>query len=78
MLARFTFLVIAPKYGEKRMDPKGTLIQIWESANIFVFTLKWYVEDFTSKHLLRLEMCAREICKKFVHNHSETIEFVKN
>ena len=24
------------------------------------------------------EICAREICEKFVYKHSETIEYVKN
>ena len=38
MLARFTFSVIVPKDGEKKMDLKDTLMQILESANIFVFT----------------------------------------
>ena len=56
---------------------KGTLMQIWKSANIFFF--KWkYVEDFTLKYLLRFEICAREICEKFVRKHSETIEHVEN
>ena len=57
---------------------KGTLMQIWKSANIFVFKWKWYVEDFTLKHLLLFEICAREICEKFVYKHSETIEYIKN
>ena len=57
---------------------KGTLMQIWKSANIFVFIWKWYVEDFTLKHLLLFETCAHEICEKFVYKHSETIENVKN
>ena len=30
------------------------------------------------KHLLLSEICAREICEKFVYKHSETIEYVKN
>ena len=30
------------------------------------------------KNLLLFEICAREICKKFVYKHSETIEYVKN
>ena len=30
-------------------------------------------EDFTLKKLLRFEICAREICEKFVSKHSETI-----
>ena len=49
---------------------KGTLMQIWKSANIFVFTGK-YAEKFTLKHLLRFEISACEICEKFVYKHSE-------
>ena len=52
-------------------------MQIWKSANIFVFIEK-YVEDFTLKHLILFEICAREISAKFVYKHSETIESVKN
>ena len=37
-----------------------------------------YDEDFTLKHLLLFEICAREICEKFAYKHSETIENVKN
>ena len=57
---------------------KGTLMQIWKYANIFVFIWKQYVENFTSKHLLLFEICAREICERFVYKHSKTIEYVKN
>ena len=39
---------------------------------------KKYVEDFTLKHFLLFEICAREILEKFVYKHSETIEYVKN
>ena len=53
-------------------------MQIRKSANVFVFIRKYYVEDFTLKHLLLFEICTREICKKFVYKHSETIEYVKN
>ena len=42
---------------------KGTLMQIWKSAIIFIFIWK-YVEDFTLKDLLLCEICAREICQK--------------
>ena len=35
------------------------------------------VKDFTSKHLLRFEICAHEICVKFVYKHSQTIEKIK-
>ena len=57
---------------------KGILMQIWKSANIFVFIWKYYVEDFILKHLLLFEICARKICEKFIFKHSETIEYVKN
>ena len=36
------------------------------------------VEDFTLKHLLLSEKCARDTCEKFVYKHLETIEYVKN
>ena len=57
---------------------KGTLIHISKSANIFTFIWKYYVKDFTLKHLLLFETRAREVCEKFVYKHSETIEYVKN
>ena len=53
-------------------------MHIWKSANIFVFIWKKYVEDFTLKHLLLSETCARKISEKFVYKHSETIEYFKN
>ena len=53
-------------------------MQVWKSANTFVFIWKQYVEDFTLKHLWIFEICAREIYEKFVYKHSETIEYVKN
>ena len=55
---------------------KGTLMQIWKSSNIPAFIWKKYVEDFTFEHLLLFEICAREICEKFVYKHSETIEYI--
>ena len=36
------------------------------------------VKDFTLKQLLLFEICACEICEKFVHKYSEPIEYVKN
>ena len=57
---------------------KGTLMQVWKFANISVLIWKKYVEDFTLKHYLLFELCAREICEKFVYKYSETIEYVKN
>ena len=53
-------------------------MQIWISANIFVFITNNDVEDLTIKHLLLFEICTRDICEKFIDKHSETIEYVKN
>ena len=63
-------------YAKERLI-KSTLMQIWKSANIFVFIWK-YVENLTLKHLLLFEICAQKIGEKFVYKHSETIENVKN
>ena len=52
-------------------------MQIWKSANTFVFIWKSYVEDFTLKHLLLFEIFAHETSEKFVYKYSETIEFAK-
>ena len=57
---------------------KGTLTQIWKSANIFVLIWKWNIEDDTFKHFLLFEICTCEMCEQFVWKHSETIEYVKN
>ena len=51
-------------------------MQIWKSANIFIFQWKDYAENFTLNHLFGFEI--REICEKFVLKHSETIELNKN
>ena len=48
-------------------------MQIWKSANIFIFSWKNYDENFTLNHFLGFE-----ICEKFVLKHSETIELDKN
>ena len=53
---------------------KSTLMQIWKFVNIFAFIWKEYLEDFVLKHLSLFEICASEICEKFVYKHSETIE----
>ena len=53
-------------------------MQIWKSANIFIFIWKYHVEDFRLKHFLLFEICAHEIWEKFVYKHSETINYVKN
>ena len=40
--------------------------------------MKIVVEDIALKHILLFEICAHEMCEKFVYRHSETIEYVKN
>ena len=40
--------------------------------------MKIICSRFQVKTPLLSEICAREICKNFVHKHSETIEHVKN
>ena len=35
---------------------KGTLMQIWKCANVFVFMWKLYVQEFTSKHFTFWDM----------------------
>ena len=40
--------------------------------------MKVYVEDSILKPFLLFEICAREICEKFVNKHSETIEHFKD
>ena len=57
---------------------KGTLMQILKSLNISFLIRKENVEDFTLKHLLLFEKCARETREKFVYKHSETVDNVKN
>ena len=52
--------------------------QLIVSTSNAISTLATSLEDFTLKHLLRFVICAREICKKFVYKHLETIEYVKN
>ena len=70
---------------------KGTLMQIWKSANTFVsipsspylrlhtFVSIWkgYVEDFSLKQFLLSEICAREIRDTFVYKHSEKQQMLK-
>ena len=41
---------------------KGTLVQIWKSPYMFVFTWKWYPEDLAFLILRVLELFARKIC----------------
>ena len=53
-------------------------MHISEYVNAFVFIWKYYVEDFSLKHLLLFEICTRTIGEKFAYEHSETIEYVKN
>ena len=50
-------------------------LKIWQYLRLHMKLI--YAEDFTLKHLLLFEMCAREICEKFVYKHTETIKYVK-
>ena len=52
-------------------------MQIWKSANTFVFIWKSYVEDFALKNLLLFEISAHETSEKFVYKYAETVEFAK-
>ena len=52
-------------------------MQIWKTVHIFAFIWKLYVQDFNLKHILLFEICARDICKKFVYKHLETTEYLK-
>ena len=56
---------------------KGTLMQIWKSASIFVFIWKQCVEDLTFKHLLPFEICVREICEKLFANIQKQYNMLK-
>ena len=63
----------------KKLWFKGTIIQIWKSASMFVFVSKKYVEDVTLKRLLLFEISVWEIIlQTFVYKHSETKVFIKN
>ena len=66
------------KSGQNFEYLKGTLMQIWKSANIFMFIWKYYAENFTLEHILLFERCVREKCEKSVYKHSETMDYVKN
>ena len=59
-------------------DVKGTLKQIWNLP----MSLPSYESNTMKishlKQILLFEICAGEICEKFVYKHSETIEYVKN
>ena len=53
---------------------KGTLVQILKICQY----LRLHMEIICQKISQLFELCAREICEKFVYKHSETIEYVKN
>ena len=56
---------------------KGTLMQIWKSANIFLFMWNQYVEDLTLRQLLIFEIYMGEICKKFFYEKKLSNSFIK-
>ena len=47
-------------------------MQIWESVNIFVFIWKWYVKDFTLKHLFLGEICAVVVSDVDIDSHTSS------
>ena len=53
----------------------NTVFYVLKSAEQYCYAKfnqqHWYVEDFTLKHLLLFEICAREIYEKFVYKHSK-------
>ena len=61
----------------KMMLNEGLLkVHYRKSANIFVFILKYYVEDYALKHLLIFEICAREIRVESLFTNIQ--KYVKN
>ena len=64
---------------ESIISPNLVHYNRFENLSIFSSSYKKkIVEDFTLKHLLLFEICARGIFEKFVYKHSEIIEYVKN
>ena len=57
---------------------KGTLMKIWKSPYMFVFTKKHYPENFAFLVLGVLELYTLKVWEMFVYKHTETIEYVKN
>ena len=73
MLARFTFSVIREKKdGSSRLTNADLKICQYLRLQIKMICRRFHINT------LRFEICAHEICKKFVHNHLETIEYVKD
>ena len=71
-LHRYSYWFMLYADGDLKLF-KGTLMNIWKSASIFVFIWKQFVENFTLKHLLLFEICAS---KMLAYKHSETIKYV--
>ena len=65
-------------YGCQYLTLKGTLMQIWKSAYMFLFIQKYYTENFAFLILRLLELHTRKVCKIFVYKHTETINTLKN
>ena len=45
---------------------------------MFVFMLKYYLENFAFLILRTFEFYTRKVCEMFVYKHTEKIENVKN
>ena len=74
-LSKTSTILIAYFHRNKLMI-KGTLW--WLNLSISLSSYENNAVEFTLKHLLLFELCAREICEKFVYKHySETLQYVK-
>ena len=55
---------------------------VWKVSFDFQFKIEIKIEKkkkyFALKYLLLFEICALEICEKFVYKHSQAIEYDKN
>ena len=57
---------------------KVPISEIWVSPYRPVFIWKYYPENFAFLTIGILELYTRKVCKMFVYEHTETIEYVKN
>ena len=53
-------------------------MQILKSPNMFVPIQKKYPENFAFLFFRILELYTGKVCKMFVYQHTETIEYVEN
>ena len=73
-------ILVTPPYHSyhlTRMSERYTNTDLKICQYLRLYTKKEYVEDFTLKHLLFFEICARGIVEKFVYKHSKAMELLK-